>query len=122
MKDYWQEVMDLKDNGRKEAIGVANTLSKDDLDTILATADFFGASQGELHQIYFDLWVAKYRLFDWLAMAIGGRILNEEVVKVLTYSFVKSKGVPSQFIDDLRTTDYDVYREWEEIGLPLDRQ
>ena len=66
-KSTWQKVMDLKDNGRKEADGVANKLSRDDLNTILATADFFGASESEMTMIYFDLGVARYRMFDWLA-------------------------------------------------------
>jgi hypothetical protein len=115
--DYWKEVMDLKKAGVKESKGVANTLTRDDLNTILATADFFGCSEAEMSQIYFDLHIAKYRVFDWLAMAIGGRIPNQSVVKVFTYSFVKSGGVPSKFIEDLQTTDYDVIRDWERIDL-----
>lgn len=115
--DYWQEVMNLKDNGKSEAKGVANILTKDDLETILATADFFQATESDMRQIYFDLYIAKYRLFDWLAMALGGRIEKKEVVKVFVYSFVKSKGIPSKFIEDLRITDYDIDRKWENLNI-----
>jgi len=115
--DYWKEVMDLKKAGEGEAKGVANTLTKDDLNTILATADFFGCEEYELSQIYFDLGVAKYRVFDWLAMAIGGRLQTKQIVQVFTYSFIKAGGVPSKFIEDLQITDYDVIRDWEQIKL-----
>jgi len=115
--DYWDKVMKLKDAGRLEADGDANKLSRFDVDTILATADFFGSSERDLQQIHFDLSFAKYRVFDWLAMGIGGRIENDNVVKVFVYSFLKVGGVPSKFIEDLQTTDYDFYEEWREIIL-----
>ncbi len=117
-KNIWLQIMNLKDNGRKETTdGICNTLSRDDLNTILATADFFGATETDMALIYTDLTFAKYRVFDWLAMGVGGRIQNKDVAKVFAYSFIKVNGVPSKFIEDLQTTDYDVFDDWKEIIL-----
>lgn len=122
MEDYnfetWKSVMELKKAGQKETTQeVANILSKDDVNTILATADFFGADRYDLAQIHMDLTIPRYRVFDWLAMGIGGRIRCQEAVKVFVYSFLKVGGVPSKFIEDLRITDYDVVRDWEQVKL-----
>lgn len=121
-KDYSVDVMKLKKAGEKESRGVANILSKDDLNTILGTADYFGCSEDEMRLIFFDLYVAKYRVFDWLSMAIQGRLQNQSAVKVFTYSFIKSKGVPSEFINDLQHTDYDLTRDWEQIKINNERE
>ena len=84
----WDRVMELesKDNRHK---GVANTLDIDDLLTIFATAEFFGAGETDLAQLSFDLKRARYRVFDWLAMAVQGRMSCRNVVKVFTYVFLK---------------------------------
>jgi hypothetical protein len=110
--DNWTKVMKLrsKDNRHK---GVANTLDYDDIVTIVATAEYFGASRNDQAQIFFDLKTAKYRVFDWLAMAIQGRIECQEAIKVFTYSFLKVNGDVTNFIADLRETDYDIDREWD---------
>lgn len=113
--DAWNQVMSKRVKGREEARGVANTLNRDDLNTILGTADFFGASEAELSQMYFDLAVCRYRVFDWLAMGIMGRITNTEVLRVFVYSFLKADGVPSAFIDDLRVTDYDIDKSYDSV-------
>ena len=113
--------MELEKNGRGEAKDIANTLTENDLNTILATADFFGASEAELTQIYFDLWIARYRVFDWLAMGVQGRFLCENAVKVFVHSFIKANGVPSKFVEDLQVTDYEVVKDWEKVELPAER-
>jgi hypothetical protein len=115
--DAWNQVMAKRARGAKEARNVANTLNRDDLNTILGTADFFGASEAELSQMYFDLAVCRYRVFDWLAMGIMGRITNTEVLRVFVYSFLKAEGVPSAFIDDLRVTDYDIDKSYDSVIL-----
>lgn len=115
--DAWNQVMRLRARGAKEANGVANTLTRDDLNTILGTADFFGASEAEMAQIWSDLAFCRYRVFDWLAMAIHGRCACDTAVKVFVYSFLKAEGVPSDFIRDLQTTDYDIDRSWESVIL-----
>jgi len=118
--DYWEVIMGLKNKDDMHK-GVANTLDDDDINTIIATAEWFGAEDRELSQIYFDLKVARYRVFDWLAMGImsvgdNGRI-PEQALKVFTHSFIKSVGIVSSFIQDLRETDYDVIRTWEDISF-----
>jgi hypothetical protein len=115
--DAWNQVMSKRVKGAKEARGVANTLNRDDLNTILGTADFFGASEAEMAQIWSDLAFCRYRVFDWLAMAIHGRCACDTAVKVFVYSFLKVDGVPSEFIKDLQTTDYDIVRDWESVIL-----
>lgn len=114
----WSKVMALKANGKAEAKGVLNLLSKDNVNTVVGTIDFFG---GDYRQDIFDLWTAKYRVFDWLAMRVQGRNSGSAsdiaATKVLVYSFLKVDGVPSKFIQDLRETDYDINTEWEKIEL-----
>lgn len=118
MMTTWERVMALKGAGVSEAKGFANTLSEDDRQTIYATIDFFG---GSYQQDIFDLKIAQYRVFDWLAMRIQGRHSGSEndkvATQVLVYSFLKAGGVPSKFIDDLRVTDYQIVTDWEEIEL-----
>ena len=111
MGETWDKVAALKTAGAKEARGVANTLSDDDINTIIATIDFFG---GDYRQDIFDLKVARYRVFDWLGMRVMSR-LDESATKVLAHSFIKSGGVPSKFVQDLRETDYDIDTSWEKI-------
>ena len=113
MTDTWQQVMSKrnKDDMHK---GVANTLSDDDINTIIATIDFWGA---DYRQDIFDLKVARYRVFDWLAMRVQGRNPDTTSTKVLVHSFLKSDGVVSKFIEDLRVTDYQVITDWEEVKL-----
>ena len=42
---------------------------------------------------------------------------NKTAVKVLVHSFLKSDGDINKFIEDLRITDYDVERKWEELEV-----
>lgn len=113
-KTTWQKVMELKDAGKSEAHGVANILDENDRATILGTIDYFG---GNYQQDLFDLKIARYRVFDWLAMRVQGRGDSETATKVLVHSFLKVGGVPSKFIQDLRETDYDIDNSWEKIKL-----
>lgn len=118
MSKAWDDVMALKDAGKAEARGAANTLNDDDLNTIAGTVDFFG---GDYRQDILDLRTFRYRVFDWLAMRIQGRHsgseADKEATKVLAYSFIKSGGVPSKFIEDLRVTDYDIDTSYKSIKL-----
>lgn len=112
----WKKVMDYK-NKETRTKGITNTLKKDEIETLLATIDFFG---GNAQMAMFDLEVAKYRLFDLLAMSVmskGGRIGSEEATKVLVYSYLKSKGDIDKFIQDLRETNYDIVDDWKKISL-----
>ncbi len=115
-KSTWDQVMaHKKDDTRHQ--GVANTLTKDEIETLLATIDFFG---GNTRQAFFDLTVARYRIFDWLAMGVqGDRIGSISATKVLAYSFLKSNGDIDAFIQDLRVSDYQMDTKWESIKLGL---
>lgn len=108
----WDKVMACKPADKRHK-GVANTLTMDELNTIIATIDFFGDNY---QQDIFDLKIARYRIFDWLAMRVQGRGAPEST-KVLAYSFLKVAGDVDKFIDDLRVTDYDIDHKWEGIEL-----
>lgn len=110
----WDKVMSLKKNDNRHQ-GVANTLTDDDINTIAATIDYFG---GVYQQAVFDLKIPRYRVFDFLAMCVmGNRINSEDATKVLVYSFLKVKGDINKWIDDLRSTDYEVVTDWKSITL-----
>lgn len=117
MSAVWTQVMAMKpfDTRRR---GVANTLQDHELETILATIDYFG---GDYRQDLFDLKTARYRVFDWLAMRIQGRHSGSphdiNATKVLVHSFLKSKGDVDKFIEDLRVTDYEIDESYKEIDL-----
>lgn len=117
MNDTWDKVMSFK-NKDKRKNGVANNLTDDELNTICALVDFFG---GDYRQDIFDLKMARYRVFDWLAMRVQGRHSgsegDKEATKVLAYSFIKSEGDVDKFIEDLRVTDYDIDHSYKTIEL-----
>ena len=118
--DTWTAVMQLRKNDRRHRPRpneVANDLTDNEVSTIMATADFFGASMVDVHQISFDLVGARYRVLDWLGMAIMGRIECRPAVQVLVHSFLKVDGDVTAFITDLRATDYDIDHSWEEIQV-----
>ena len=119
MNAAWLDVMDKMDkDDRHEPYPdeVANDLVPDEVLTILATMDFFGATSQDIAQARFDLICARYRVFDWLAMGIMGRIECRPAVQVLTHSFLKVDGDVDAFITDLRESDYDIDHSWEEGG------
>lgn len=112
MSETWDKVMACKKADTRHK-GVANTLTLDEIETIVATVDFFG---DDYRQDVFDLKQARYRVFDWLAMRVQGRGAPEST-KVLAYSFLKVEGDIDKFIDDLRSTDYDIDHKWEAVEL-----
>ena len=113
-KNTWDKVMDLKSKDTRSK-GVANNLKQDELETIIATIDFFG---GNTKQAYFDLKVARYRVFDWLAMGVqGDRLGSRQAAKVMAYSFLKVNGDIDKWIDDLRVSDYQMDTAWEKTEL-----
>jgi hypothetical protein len=122
--ELWDEIIK---NGRKndEHKDIANILTKEDVKTIVATAEFFDASDIWLRQIFYDLMIPKFRVFDWLAMCIMGRNdderkRNNTALKVFVYAFRSANYVPSKFIDNLRRNDYDVIRDWEKVQIDLE--
>ena len=114
MSETWDQVVALKAKDTRHK-GVANTLTDDELQTIIGTIDFFG---GMTQQALFDLKVARYRVFDFLGMCVmGDRISSEDATKVLVHSFIKADGDINAWIDDLRVTDYDIIHDWEKVEL-----
>ena len=103
-EDIWSH---LVSKGREIEKGyVANKFVTDDIRTILATMEFFGASEIWLKQTYYDLTIPKYRLFDWLAMCVMGRNddareTNNVALRVLVYSWLKVDGDPEKFIQEI---------------------
>jgi len=125
--DIWKQVMTLGEKKEPTSRGIENKFDVNDLTTIIATMDYFNASENWKKQTFWDLNVAKYRLFDWLAMCVMGRNddnreLNNEALKVLVHSYLKSEGDPKKFIEDLRYTDYDVDRSWEKIQIDVEEK
>jgi hypothetical protein len=114
MSDIWDRVMACKPADTRHK-GVANNLNDDELNTIIATIDFFG---DPYQQDIFDLKVARYRVFDWLAMRVQGRGAPEST-KVLAFSFLKVGGDIDKWIEDLRVTDYDMDEKWRELELTV---
>ena len=110
----WDNVVAMKKNDKRHK-GVANTLTDDEIETIVATIDYFG---GSVQQAIFDLRAARYRVFDFLGMCVmGDRIGSEFATKVLAYSFIKVNGDIDKWIDDLRATDYEVVTDWRDLTL-----
>lgn len=113
MNATWESVMAQKANDKRHR-GVANTLTDDELNTIIGTIDFFG---DPYTQDIFDLKTCRYRVFDWLAMRVQGRGAPTST-KVLVHSFLKVNGDIDKWIDDLRSTDYDIDNSWTAVELP----
>ena len=117
----WKEILSI---GKLKEKGQVNKLDQDDLTTIYATMDFFQATDIWLKQTLFDLKTCKYRVFDWLAMCLmsrndDNRQQNEQALKVLIFSYLKAKGNVIDFIADLRATDYDIIKDYEQIEIDV---
>lgn len=115
---------------------VANDLRADEVETILATYEFFGCEGQMLGQIASDLapaswlaahgvrsWASRFRVFDWLAMMVqtADETLNRYEAyagtQVMVHAFLDAKGDVDGFIENLRVNDYDCDRRWESIVL-----
>lgn len=114
MGNTWDKVMAMKTKDTRH-IGTANNLTNDDLQCVYGTIDYFG---GNVRQAQFDMQVARYRVFDFLAMCVmGDRILSTDATKVMVYSFLKVDGDIDKWLYDLQTVDYDMDHSWKEIEL-----
>lgn len=114
MSSTWDKVMAMKAKDTRHK-GTANTLSNDELQCVYGTIDYFG---GQVRQAQFDMQVARYRVFDFLAMCVmGDRIGSTDATKVLVHSFLKVDGDIDKWIEDLQTVDYDMDHSWEAIEL-----
>ena len=123
-KDLWNEIIEIGKKKEPERLGIANKLERIDVETIVATIEFFGATDIWIKQTYYDLTIPKYRIFDYLAMSLmsrndDNRQQNESGLKVLIHSYLKAKGNVKDFIADLRESDYDVDYSWEKIQIDV---
>jgi hypothetical protein len=122
--DTWKKVMDMKRKETRVVKGCCNSLTADEVKTICATMDFFGATDRLIQDTFYMLQgFGKFRVFDWLATELDtlNRGKEEEsniqALKVITYSYLKAEGDIDEFIQDLRETDYQVSTAWEEVEL-----
>lgn len=103
---------------------VANKLTYADVTTIIGTLDFFQVNAYLQKQVHFDLWGAKFRVFDWLCMLNSGRNIGypreDEVDRIraviLTKVFSDIYLLPplekvGQFIEFLREWDLQIVIE-----------
>ena len=115
----------IGEEGQKaECENEGNPFDKSDVDTLLTTMRVFGATKAWMYQTFYDLQgPPRLRLFDWLGMCVMGRHddnrqQNAQALRVLVYSWLKTKGEPEAFIQDLRRRDYRIDRSWEKVRLP----
>ncbi|MEM4271387.1 MAG: hypothetical protein QXO70_04835 [Candidatus Pacearchaeota archaeon] len=122
----WEQIIELGKKNEPASKGITNKFSDDDIMTIIGTMEFFGATDIWIKQTIWDLKVAKYRLFDWLAMCVmsrndDNREVNNESLKVLVHSYLKVGGDPKKFIQDLRETDYQLDESWKKIKIDVEK-
>jgi hypothetical protein len=114
----------IVEHGKKiEADGITNKFDNADILTIVATMDFFQATDTWKLQTTYDLKIPRYRLFDWLAMCVmsrndDDREQNNTALQVLVYAWLQADGHPDKFIDNLRVHDYQIETEWEKVVIP----
>ena len=119
-KSTWDE---LVEKGREnQSHPEINVLDKDDITSVIATMEYFGATLICLQQSYHDLLVPKFRVFDWLAMNVNGRMdddteQNTNAFKVLIHAFRTAGYNEKKFIENIRVYDYEIMREWEEVKI-----
>lgn len=115
----WAQIQDLMIKDTRSR-GCGNTLTNEEIKTLVDTVELFGGKTG---QAWFDLFIARYRIYDWLAMGVvSERLGSESAAKVLVHSFLKLKGDVDKFIEDLRTTDYRIITEWKSVELDYQRE
>jgi len=125
-KELWDEIIKTGRKKEPSSKGIANKFDDNDIKTIVATMEFFGASDIWIRQTVFDLKTPKYRLFDWLGMCVmsrndDAREQNNQALKVLVHSYLKTGGDPDKFIQDLRESDYQIDESWEKIKIDVER-
>jgi len=122
-RKLWQEIVIKGEENQSDPL--VNILNINDRNTILASMEFFGATDIFMRQTAHDLTIPKFRVFDWLAMNIMGRNdddreINNISLKMMVHSFIVSGYDEKRFIADLRETDYDIIRDWENIQIEGD--
>lgn len=125
-------------DGRKKETRITNSLSVDDIITIVGTLDYFGVEPALIKQTIFDLGgPPRYRIFDWLGMMLD-RSVNEKhaddgnnIWVALANVYVNASG-PKEFVEYLRFMDLELdlgsfnsdaflkkVRQWNEDELKI---
>ena len=123
-KELWEEL--VTEGEKNQSNKEINVLNKDDIISIVSTMHFFESSEIWTRQTMFDLSIAKFRVFDWLAMCVmsrndDNREQNNVALQILIYAFQKANYNEKKFIENLRYNDYDIIREWENIIIDIDK-
>ena len=126
-KKLWNQIIELGIKNEPESKGIANKLNKDDVNTILATMEFFQATDIFMKQTHYDLTIPRFRVFDWLAMCVMGRNdddreQNNTALQVLVFAYLSANGDVSKFIENLRINDYEINTEWESIQIDIENK
>lgn len=75
----WDELMKVGRKIEKGEPDPVNHLTREDKETILATLQYYGASDKQLRFVGMDLGEPfRYRVFDWLGMCYQGRLDVQE--------------------------------------------
>jgi hypothetical protein len=78
-QDYDSKLwIDVIETGKQIEKGDCHTLPDPFVHSIVATMDYFGISEPQMKQVFFDLKVAKYKIWDWLGMCLTGRLDAEK--------------------------------------------
>jgi hypothetical protein len=100
--------------------GCANILKALDVNTIIATLEYFSCDSRFLQQCHFDLsFPCKYRVFDWLAMCISGRWagygenkdelnIHKKLITKFAEIYLECNGNSLEFVNVLRTRDLEL--------------
>jgi hypothetical protein len=110
----------LRRRGEFVEQGETNTLSFNDVSNITSIMAYAGANPFWRKQAFVDLFHSKYRIFDWLMMCINNKPSpgDKLALKVLLYAWLKTGGIPKDFVQDLKETNYNECRDWERVELP----
>lgn len=83
-QNLWEKLVATgKKLERKQTHGLHDVF----VETVLATLDYYDASEEQLKLAGFDLYTAKYKIWDWLGMCLTGRLGKE---KDLVYSCIEN--------------------------------
>ena len=70
----WEEVMNQRMEAEPKEKGFDHKLEDWEVNVIITTLAFFQLNECYLQQAQFDLYIARYRIFDWIASNLDGRM------------------------------------------------
>lgn len=104
------ELMDVGQEVEPESSGIANNLDEEEVQTIVATVDFFDPEGKATQQTFRDLTKSQYRVFDWLGMMLDTDWDSERLewlFSKMAEIYIQEKDVDG-FINQLRMRDLQV--------------